>query len=73
MKITREKLNMLYAEYYNLDKNMAYTIAAYHDIAFDVDRENHNIASAKVLENDKELTKYFSKEQIKIIEISEIK
>lgn len=58
---------LMLAEYYNLDKNMAYTIAAYHDIALDVDRENHNIASGKVLENDKELTKYFSKEQIKIM------
>ena len=56
---------MMLAEYYDLDKNMAYVIASYHDIGLNIDRENHENASGKMLENDSELKKYFTEEQIK--------
>lgn len=55
---------LMLADYYSLDKNMAYVIAAYHDIALDVDRENHEYESGKVLDSDLELKKYFSQKQI---------
>ena len=32
---------LMLADYYNLDKNMAYVIASFHDIGLNVDRENH--------------------------------
>lgn len=60
--------NMLFlSNYYNLDKNMAYVVAAYHDIGLNIDRDNHEYESGKVLNNDKELKKFFSEEQIKIM------
>ena len=46
---------LMLADYYNLDKNMAYVIASFHDIGLNVDRENHEQNSGKILENDKEL------------------
>jgi uncharacterized protein len=55
------------ADYYELDINMAYTIASYHDIGLNVDRENHEYESGKILDNDKELKKYFNDEEIKIM------
>ena len=58
---------MMLADYYNLDKNMAYVIASYHDIGLNVDRENHEYESGKVLANDSELKKYFNDEEIKIM------
>lgn len=58
---------IMLAEYYNLDKNMAYVIAAYHDIGLNVDRKNHEYESGKILNNDLNLRKYFSDEQIQIM------
>ena len=55
------------ADYYNLDKDMAYVIGAYHDLGLDVNRENHEMESGKILDNDRTLKKYFNQEQIKIM------
>lgn len=56
---------LMLADYYELDKNMAYVIASFHDIGLNVDRNNHEYESGKILNNDKELKKYFNDEQIK--------
>ena len=58
---------LMLADYYELDKNMAYVIAAFHDIGLNIDRENHEHESGKILKNDVELKKYFNNEQIKIM------
>lgn len=58
---------MMLANYYKLDKNMAFTIAAYHDIGLNIDRERHEYESGKILEQDLELRKYFNEEQIKVM------
>ena len=44
-----------------------YTIASYHDIGLRVNRENHELESGKILNNDKVLKKYFNEEKIKIM------
>ncbi len=58
---------MMLAEYYDLNVDMAYTIASYHDSGLGIDRENHEYESGKILINDKELKKYFSDEQLDIM------
>lgn len=58
---------LLLADYYKLDKNMAYTIGAYHDLGLNVDRDNHEYESGKLLYEDEDLKKYFNDEQIKIM------
>ncbi len=43
---------------------LSYTIAAYHDIGLCVDRENHHINSGKMLQEDMNLRKWFTEEEI---------
>lgn len=53
----------------NLDVNldMVYTIAAYHDVGHNIDSKNHEEISSKILFEDKELRKYFTEEEILIM------
>ena len=55
---------MMLTDYYDLDRNMAYAIASYHDIGLNIDRENHEKESAKILKNDNVLKKFFTEPQI---------
>lgn len=56
---------LMLANYYNLDLNKAYTIAAYHDVGLSVNRENHEKESGKIFIKDEEMKKYFSDIDIK--------
>ena len=51
---------LMLADYYNLDENKAYVIAAYHDVGLKVDRDNHEKESGKFFIKDTEIKKYFS-------------
>ena len=51
----------------NVNYDMVYTIAAYHDIGHHIDAKNHEKVSADILRKDKELKKYFNEEEIKIM------
>jgi len=53
----------------NLDVNldMVYVIASYHDIGHHIDSKNHEIVSADIMAKDKNLNKFFNKEELKII------
>ncbi len=51
----------------DLDNNMVFTIAAYHDIAHHIDSKNHEKLSAEYLLNDSNLKEFFTDEQIKIM------
>ena len=48
-----------------LNLNMVYVIAAYHDLGRLIDNETHNLESAKMLLSDKTLKIYFSKSELK--------
>lgn len=49
------------------DINMAYVIAAYHDLGMEGPRAIHHITSGKILVADARLKRWFSAEQIKIM------
>lgn len=51
----------------DINYEMVYTIAIYHDIAHHIDAKNHEILSAKLLKEDKKIHKFFTEEQIKIM------
>lgn len=51
----------------NIDYEMVYVIAAYHDIGHHIDAKNHEIISAQILSEDKKLKKFFSEEQIMVM------
>jgi len=49
------------------DIDMAYTIAAYHDLGLEGHRAQHHVIGGKILQNDKKLLKWFTPSQIKIM------
>lgn len=51
----------------DLDINMVYVVACYHDLGMKIERKNHAIHSAELLHADKNLKKWFSDEQIEIM------
>ena len=51
----------------NINYEMVYVIAAYHDVAHHIDANNHEIISAKMLSEDEKLKEFFNDEQIKIM------
>ena len=51
----------------NLNQDMVYTIAAYHDIGHHIDSKTHEIISADIMSKDKGLFKFFSNEELKTI------
>lgn len=51
----------------NINYDMVYVIAAYHDVAHHIDAKNHETISAKMLREDEKLKEFFNEEQIKIM------
>jgi len=51
----------------NLDEDMVYIIAAYHDIGDHIDRENHEKVSAEMMRNDLHLKQFFDDAQLQVI------
>ena len=49
------------------DINMAYAIAAYHDLGLEGPRAIHHLTSGKIIASDARLKKWFSSEQIKVM------
>ena len=52
------------AEHLDVDPNMVYVIAAYHDTGLCEGRERHHEVSAQIIKSDKNLRKWFTEEQI---------
>ncbi len=59
--------SILIAEKYDIDKNIVYTAAAYHDLGLEVERERHEVFSKEIMLNDKKLDEFFNKEEKEII------
>ena len=52
---------------YNLNEDMVYTIAIFHDLGLPQGRDTHHLTSAILLENDSYIKNYFNNEQIEIM------
>lgn len=52
------------AEYYDVNRNMVYAIAAYHDTGLVDGRKLHHIVSGRIIREDAELRRWFDEEQI---------
>lgn len=63
--VIRESLRL--AQFYEVDEDMVYTIAAYHDLGLCEGREKHHIVSGEILRADKQLKSWFSDEQINVM------
>lgn len=54
-------------KHFDVNPDMVYVIAAYHDLGIAGGRENHHRDSGIILENDAFLKKYFTPEQITVM------
>lgn len=52
------------AAHYDVDRQMVYTIAAYHDTGLEYGRKTHHIESGRILSEDPVLRRWFTREQI---------
>ena len=52
------------AEHYDVDKNMVYAIAAYHDTGLCEGRDTHHLVSGRIIREDQKLREWFDEIQI---------
>ena len=52
------------AEHYDVDINMVYAIAAYHDTGLCEGRDTHHLVSGRIIREDMKLREWFMEEQI---------
>lgn len=62
MMVIRQSLEV--AEHLDVDKDMVYVIAAYHDIGLCEGRERHHEVSSQIIKADENLQRWFTEEQI---------
>lgn len=54
-------------QFENIDFNMVYVIASFHDLAHHIDKDNHEIISAKLFHENEKMKDFFTDAQRKII------
>ena len=52
------------AKHYNVDENMVYAIAAYHDTGLCEGRDTHHLVSGRIIREDSKLREWFDEGQI---------
>ena len=69
----REHVNAVVTEalrlagFYDVNEDMVYTAAAYHDTGLCVDRKTHHLESGRIIREDRELHRWFTNEEIEMI------
>ncbi len=61
------KRSLELAKDYDVDLDMVYTIASYHDLGHYIDRKTHEIISAQIFMKDEKIKQWFTDEQRSII------
>lgn len=51
----------------NIDKNIVYTVASYHDLGYYKDPKNHEKIAAEIFKNDNNIKTFFTEEEINLI------
>ena len=59
--------SMVLAEHYDVDENMVYAIAAYHDTGLCEGRDTHHLVSGRIIREDQKLRDWFDEAQIETI------
>ena len=55
------------AGFYDVDENMVYAAAVYHDTGLVVDRKTHHLESGRIIREDRELRRWFTEQEIEVI------
>jgi uncharacterized protein len=63
--VVKEALRL--AEFYDVDADMVYAAAAYHDTGLSVDRKIHHLESGRIIREDRELRRWFTEQEIEVI------
>lgn len=66
--VIRRSFELIEQNNLEVDINMVYVIATYHDIGHHIDRKNHEKVSAEIMSKDENLEEFFDDEQLRIIE-----
>ena len=61
------KRSLKFSRRYNCDACIVYVAAAYHDIGHSINPDNHEKVSAEIFEEDTQIKKWFSKNEINLI------
>lgn len=61
------KRSLELAKKYDVNLDMVYTIAAYHDLGHYIDRKIHELISAKIFMKDEKVKQWFTDEEVNII------
>ena len=61
------KRSLELAKKYDVNLDMVYTIASYHDLGHYIDRNTHELISAEIFMKDQKVKKWFTDEQMSII------
>lgn len=64
-KVIEESMNM--SVHYDVDLNMLYAAAAFHDTGLVDGRETHHLSSGRIIREDSRLREWFSSDQIETI------
>jgi len=63
--VIEQSMNLV--QYYDVEANMVYAIAAYHDLGLQEDRKTHHLISGYIVRTDARLKQWFSEEQIEVM------
>lgn len=67
IKYVIDRSMKLSKQFKNIDLNMVYVIAAFHDLAHHIDKDNHEVLSAKLFYENEKMKDFFNDEQRQII------
>ena len=67
IKYVIDRSMKLSKQFKNIDLNIVYVIAAFHDLAHHIDKDNHEVLSAKLFYDNEKMKDFFNDEQRQII------
>jgi len=65
--VIRRSFELIEQNELDVDNNIVYVVAAYHDIGHHIDPKKHEIISAEIMSKDERLKQFFSEEELLII------
>lgn len=65
--VIRRSFELIEQNELEVDNNIVYVVAAYHDIGHHIDPKKHEIISAEIMSQDEGLKNFFSEEDLQII------
>jgi len=65
--VIRRSFELIQQNKLDVDYNIVYVVAAYHDIGHYIDPKKHEIISAEIMSKDEKLKQFFSEEELLII------